>query len=46
MTENIFAREDEWYRDYPALLLQVVPCKEDDDHIGVRLFVDEMVQED
>ena len=46
MTENIFAREDEWYRDYPARLLQVVPCNVDDNHIEVRLFEDEMNQED
>ena len=38
MTENIFAREGERYRNYPGRLLQVVRCKEDDNYIEVRLL--------
>jgi len=46
MTENIFAREGEWYEDDLSRLLQVMLCKEDDDYIEVQLFEDEMAQED
>ncbi|MGB5278525.1 MAG: hypothetical protein WBO73_07040 [Gammaproteobacteria bacterium] len=46
MTENIFTREGEWYKNYPGRLLQVVLCKEDDDYIEVRLFEAEMDQVD
>lgn len=46
MTENIFAREGGWYKDYPCRLLQLMLCKEDDDYIEVRLFEDKMAQED
>jgi hypothetical protein len=38
MTENIFAREAEWYKDYPSRLLQVILYNENDDYIEVQLF--------
>jgi hypothetical protein len=38
MTENIFAREAEWYKDYLDRLLQFILYKEDDDYIEVQLF--------
>jgi len=38
MTENIFAREAEWYKDYPGRLLQVILYNEEDDYIEVQLF--------
>jgi len=44
MTENIFAREGEWYKDYPGRLSQVTLYNEEDDDIEVQLFEDEMEQ--
>lgn len=38
MTENIFAREGDWYKDSPGRLLQVILYNENDDYIEFRLF--------
>jgi len=38
MTENIFAREGDWYKDSPGRLLQVILYNENDDYIEVRSF--------
>ena len=46
MTENIFAREAEWYKDYPGRLLQVILYKEDDDYIEVQLFEGDVTEFD
>jgi len=46
MTENIFAREAEWYKDYLGRLLQVILFVEDDDYIEVQLFEGEVTEFD
>lgn len=46
MTENIFAREAEWYKDYLGRLLQVILYKEDDDYIEVQLFEGDVTEFD
>jgi hypothetical protein len=46
MTENIFAREAEWYKDYLDRLLQVILYKEDDDYIEIQLFEGDVTEFD
>ena len=46
MTENIFAREAEWYKDYLDRPLQVILYKEDDDYIEVQLFESDVTEFD
>jgi len=46
MTENIFPRESEWYKDYLGRLMQVILNNEEKDYIEVQLFEGEIAEFD